>query len=137
MKKPYLIYLIIIMIGGCVRSRGNYSHTSVLKSDSCNCKLYVEVFVSSFNGLRSSYLTDSVNFRLFAGNFDDEKENMSYKCSGDQVTIEKDERVDEVFKIDSSFVDNKLVTTPNLNYKVKRRKKYFNISDLRKKQVFE
>ncbi len=37
----------------------------------------------------SDYLTDSVNFRMYIGTFDNAHENFIYKCNDDNVYVEK------------------------------------------------
>jgi hypothetical protein len=40
-------------------------------------------------GLNSAYLTDSLNFRIFLGVYDEGNERFEVKCLGDSIVIEK------------------------------------------------
>lgn len=87
MKKHYFLKAIIIItlshfFNGCIKQ---YKHTARV----CNDKLYVEVFNINPAGVDCDYLTDSTNFRLYVGRWDNEHENFTYSCSGDTIVIEK------------------------------------------------
>ena len=56
-----------------------------LKKSGCNCNLYVEHYnvfdQGAFGtGLNSAYLTDSLNFRIFLGVYDDGDEHIEVRC---------------------------------------------------------
>lgn len=60
----------------------------------CNQRLFVEKYEvwggGAYDGdMISDYLTDSINFRLYIGTFDNAHENYTYVCKGDSVYIEK------------------------------------------------
>ena len=87
MKKHYLSYPIIIITLGCffIGCIKKYKHTAKV----CDNKLYVEVFNINPAGVDCDYLTDSINFRLYIGKWDNEHENFTYSCIGDTIFIEK------------------------------------------------
>mgnify|MGYP003583299431 CR=1 FL=1 len=62
----------------------------------CN-NLYVEVFNINPSGVDVDYLTDSINFRIFVGKWDNEHENFRYLCKNDSLIIEKVTRDDNSF----------------------------------------
>jgi hypothetical protein len=137
----YFIIAFMPLLSGCFHSKRNYKGTVSLfsKDIKCNCKLYVEVYnVGIMNNLNSDYLTDSVNFRIYTGTFDDENGYIYYKCSGDSITVGKKEQINQIFKIDSSVVDGKRTITPNLNYTLKTTNKTtYSLTDLKKRHTFE
>ena len=52
--------------------------------------LFIEKFSAGIIGnLTADYLTDSTNFRLYIGTFDDESERLYYKISGDSILVQK------------------------------------------------
>ncbi len=55
----------------------------------CEGNLFVELYNINPAGVDAHYLTDSTNFRMFVGEFDNEHENYSYVCNGDTLTIRK------------------------------------------------
>jgi hypothetical protein len=130
-----------MILSGCYRNIKNYRGTDELNSTEikCNCKLYVEIYSTGIlNNLTANYLTDSLNFKIYAGTFDDENGYILYKCSGDSISIEKVEHTNEVFKLDSTIVDKKLVITPNLKYKLTIvSSKVYSLKDLKKQHIFE
>ena len=72
---------IAILVSGCEKE---YKHT--LKA--CN-NLYVETFNVNPAGVDGDYLTDSINFRLYVGRWDNEHEYFAYSCKGDSIYIHK------------------------------------------------
>lgn len=66
----------------------------------------------------SDYLTDSTNFRVYIGTYDNGDEGYSYECKGDSI---------KVYKITGRRENkNKIVGTT-----------VYNLSELREKKVFE
>jgi len=55
----------------------------------CENALYFEVFNVNPAGVDEGYLTDSINFRLHMGKWDNEHEYFNVTCDGDSVTIYK------------------------------------------------
>jgi len=102
-------FLIMILLLGCVdkKSKKEYRDTIAV----CD-NLYVEVYrvfgSGAYGGdLLSDYLTDSTNFRIYIGTYDDYKENYSYKCKGKGIVVEKinRENKDSVKVIETKSLD--------------------------------
>lgn len=55
----------------------------------CDRNLYIEVYAVNSLGLNADYLTDSINFRIFVGEFDSEHDHFTYECNGDSIYITK------------------------------------------------
>ncbi len=58
----------------------------------CDQHLYVESFIITKGGAyggdrKSQYLTDSVNFRIFIGVYDNSDGGYSYRCKGDSIYV--------------------------------------------------
>jgi len=85
--RNYFLLLTILLCIGCSKV---YKRTSKV----CDDKLYFEVFNVNPAGVDEGYLTDSLNFRLYVGKWDNEHENFHLMCDGDSVIIEKLDRVD-------------------------------------------
>jgi hypothetical protein len=87
-KLYFAITAIALVIGFIkIKSRGDYRYTINRQHN-----LYVEVYNSGIIGnLTSEYLTDSVNFRVYLGTFDDENGYIYCKQNGDKIYIEKRE----------------------------------------------
>ena len=76
--------IIISLCFNCGRT-SKYKRTNRLKDD-----LFIEIFSAGpIGNLTTDYLTDSINFRVYIGTFDDESERLFYKVSGDSVTVQK------------------------------------------------
>jgi hypothetical protein len=101
----------------------------------CNKNLYAEVFIINPAGVNEDYLTDSVNFRMYVGKWDDEHENYSYICKGDSIEIEKFAENEEglSWQTDSS---NGSTYLKGDSMKMIETKTY-NILDLKKSKIFE
>jgi|GEM_PF-6202103 len=84
--KFFLIGLIsVAAVHSCNVNNDKSKHTFSFKTE---CNLYVEVYaVGLLRNLSSHYVTDSVNFRLFVGTFDDEAGGYQYVCKGDSLII--------------------------------------------------
>jgi hypothetical protein len=78
-KFSYII-LVCFIISGC-----NKKYNRTVKV--CGGKLYVEIFDLNPIGVSEHHLTDSANFRLFVGEYDNEHDLFSYRCEGDTITI--------------------------------------------------
>jgi hypothetical protein len=81
MKQLILITFSLLYIG-CVTK-----HKATIKV--CGGQFYIESFNVNPAGVDEDYITDSLNFRLYVGKFDNEHENFSYVCKGDSITIMK------------------------------------------------
>ena len=82
----YLVFA-SLLFSSCIKK---YKRTSNV----CKNTLYVEVFNINPAGVDAVYLTDSINFRLYVGEFDNEHENFSCYCNGDSIVIKKLATVD-------------------------------------------
>jgi hypothetical protein len=49
----------------------------------------VEVFNVNPAGVDVDYITDSVNFRMYVGRYDNEHEIINFQCRGDSLVIRK------------------------------------------------
>lgn len=112
--------LAISIFCSCVNKKSKKDYRSTTKV--CN-NLYVETFSVFGNGalggdLLSEYLTDSINFRIYIGAFDDYSENYSYTLDNGLVIVEKINRDDKN------------------NIKILR-KDTLNLVKLKKRRVFE
>lgn len=89
MMKLKAIYILLgcIIFSGCIKK---YKRTAKV----CEDTLYLETFNVNPAGVDAGYITDSVNFRLYTGKFDNEHENISVWCFGDSLVIEKIADVD-------------------------------------------
>lgn len=76
-----------VMFSSCIK---RYKRTAMV----CEGTLYLEIFNVNPIGVDKGYITDSVNFRLYADKFDNEHENISIWCSGDSLVLEKIADVD-------------------------------------------
>lgn len=103
----YVVLLTTLFVG-CIKQ---YKHTVKV----CDGKLYVERFNVNPAGVDADYLTDSLSFRIYVGNWDNEHENFTYGCNADSVFIEK---------IDASEVKFRVLE-----------KRAYSIQDLKKKKI--
>jgi len=91
MKKLTLSLLLLAMVAACVKptSRRNYKYTLTREN-----KLYIEIYKAGILGrLNARYLTDSINFRKYLGKVDDEKEQLHCRINGDDIEVERRQRV--------------------------------------------
>lgn len=77
---------------GCKNDKDKDKHASTIRI--CNKNLYVETYTifgsGAYGGDRvSDYLTDSINFRIYVGAYDNGEEAYSYQCKSDSVYIYK------------------------------------------------
>ena len=77
-------FLLCVLLTGCVRTH-KYKFTSKV----CNARLYVEVYEANSWGLDADYLTDSINFKKYIGDWDEEHETYRYHCAGDSIYVMK------------------------------------------------
>jgi|SRR5437762_6171281 len=115
----FLLFLFLLCSCKSNRSKGKYASTVQI----CNQNLYIETYTifgsGAYGGDRvSDYLTDSLNFKMYVGTYDNADEGFSYVCKGDSVKIYKVKGIREN--------RNKIVRT--LTY---------SLSDLKKKKIFE
>jgi hypothetical protein len=82
--KKYILFTIVLCLSFSLCAK---RHKYTLKV--CNGTLSVERFNINPAGVDVDYLTDSLNFRLYIGKWDNDHENFSYTCIGDSVFIKK------------------------------------------------
>jgi len=87
--KNYFIIVAILAIVGYINAdkKSNFKYNFKREQN-----LHIEVFKGGVLGnLTSEYLTDSTNFRVYVGTFDDERGYYHYNIKGDKVYVEKRE----------------------------------------------
>jgi hypothetical protein len=84
--KKNILFLIILC---CLWATCKKKHKYTLKLPSCNENIYIEQFNVNPAGVDADYLTDSLNFRVYVGKWDNEHEFFSYVCMGDSILIKK------------------------------------------------
>jgi len=85
--KNYLIILTILITVGYINSvsKSEYKYTVNGKKN-----LVVEAERAELTGdLTSEYLTDSKNFRLYIGSYNEYDEKIITQCKGDSIIVEK------------------------------------------------
>jgi hypothetical protein len=88
MKKYFEKLLLITMLFSC-NSKSKHTYKYTFKREE---NLYIEVYKAGLIGnLTSQYLTDSLNFRLYLGTFDDEAASIYCKIDGDNIHVEQRE----------------------------------------------
>lgn len=121
-SRTKLLFISLAVVSfSCQNVRSKAKHYNTAKV--CKGKLFVETYEISGNGAFggdkvSEYLTDSVNFRMYVGTFDNSDEAYSFLCTGDSV---------EVYRVAiRSNIQNKIV-----------RKQSYSLSGLQAKKIFE
>jgi hypothetical protein len=95
MKLKISILLCLAFLSGCAK---RYRFTAKV----CDNRLYVEVFQVNPFGVDADYLTDSISFRKYIGDSDEEHETYSYTCIGDSVHVLKSVRGNRWAKMDTT-----------------------------------
>ncbi|MEO6148612.1 MAG: hypothetical protein ABIN95_02125 [Mucilaginibacter sp.] len=86
MKKYGLFLVIIGTLFSCINSKSKKNYKYTLKREN---NLYIEEYKAGLIGnLTSQYLTDSTNFRVHLGTFDDENGYIYCKIDGDNIYVE-------------------------------------------------
>ena len=80
LSKLIYVLLFTLLISGCYEK---YNRTISV----CDGNLFVERYSHSFIDVGYYYLTDSSNFRMFVGKFDNEHGGFSFKCQADTISI--------------------------------------------------
>ena len=97
--KNYALFFLLSLLTSCVNKKSKKDHKFTVnyceyKPNMCACSLYGEVYNIYGMGalgsdVNSLYLTDSINFRIYLGVFDEEREMITVKCKGDSIYIKK------------------------------------------------
>lgn len=83
MKKSSTLIIVILFsffLAGCYKK---YSRTITV----CDGKLFVERYSNNLIDVVYYYLTDSSNFNMYVGKFDNEHGGYSFKCQKDSLEI--------------------------------------------------
>jgi hypothetical protein len=113
MKNHFLFVLFLFLFfTGCIKKYKFTAHA-------CSGQLYAENFNINPAGVDATYLTDSLNFRMYVGKFDNEHENFRFICHGDSIIIEKISSLD----------------TTGIMRVIER--KFYNLKKLKSKRMFE
>lgn len=100
----------------------------------CDGSLYRECFNINPANVNADYLTDSVSFRKYIGEWDDDHEIYGYSCKGDSVKIEKWRENNEGLYWQTNSNGGKYLIGDTM--KVIETKSY-NLLELKNKKVFE
>ena len=127
-----ILLIALIGLAGCINNRSKKHHKFTVnlcqyEPNKCACNLYVEVYTVYQMGalgsdVDSEYLTDTVNFRVYVGTYDEEDEMITTKCKGDSVYITKTKQT----SADHQWDIPKILET-----------KSYGLKDLKKRSVFE
>src|SRR6185312_11937929 len=97
----FLFFCVLFQFGCKENGKGKYMYTSQVGKN-----LYIEVYKTFASGayggdILTNYLTDSANFRVFVGSFDDYDSHFSYKCLDDSLMVYNmyKSETDTVFRI--------------------------------------
>jgi len=93
-----IVMLLSFYITGCYKK---YSRTISV----CDGNIFVERYHHNFIDVAYYYLTDSINFRIYVGKFDNEHGGYSFKCQNDSITIFKSYEGKNTNVIKYSLVD--------------------------------
>ena len=73
----YCLFVLLLLFFGCTKK---FKTTFKICND-----YYAEVFNKNPAGVGEYYLTDSVSFRVFIGDYDEDHEFYKFKCDGDSI----------------------------------------------------
>jgi hypothetical protein len=131
--KKLLTLIIVSLLMGCINFRSKKDHSFTVnlhkyRPMECMCNLYIEGYLVFGMGalgsdLYSVYLTDSSQFRIYIGNYDENDEKLVYICKGDSVYVEK--------RTNKGYARDDWDT-----FKILENKGY-SVGDLKKRHVFE
>ncbi len=76
----FVLMLFSLLISGCIKK---YSRTLTV----CDGNIFVERYHHNFIDVAYYYLTDSTNFKMYVGKFDNEHGGYSFKCQKDSISI--------------------------------------------------
>jgi len=122
-----IVPIVLIICGPSInRNKSYYKETINLKNTNCNCHLYIESYLIAGGFLSTDidalYLTDSVNFRLYEGTYDEGDGGIATMCKGDSVSV--DAYVHEKFGPNSGSIKT-------------AEKKTYSLKELKKSHRFE
>lgn len=88
-----------LILEGCIGKRSKDNHKFTVNfhdysPNGCECNLYGEIYTVYGMGalgsdVNSEYLTDSTNFRIFIGTYDESSEMVVVKCKRDSISVIK------------------------------------------------
>ncbi|GAA3940109.1 hypothetical protein GO495_10100 [Chitinophaga oryziterrae] len=120
MIRYYCFFITVLLLTACINKRDKSDFRSSFKS--CNnltTELYRVYGGGALGGdLLTAYLTDSTNFRMYLGLFDDAKGGYFCECRGDTIVVE------EIMTTDNGY--RKIVGT-----------RRFSLKELKKQGKFE
>ena len=120
-NKGNLILFFFCFMFSCKNDRNKDKHTSIVRI--CTKNLFVETYTifggGAYGGDKvSDYLTDSINFRIYIGTYNNGDEAYSYECRGDSINIYK--------VIGTRENKNRIINT-----------RIYSLLNLEKKKIFE
>jgi hypothetical protein len=116
-----VLLLSLLLLYSCRNDRSKDDHDRT--SRVCDSSFFVETFTVFGGGawggdMVSQYLTDSTNFRIYIGTYDNAHEAYSYECQGDTITV---------YRTEADSTGKRRITTTI----------FHSIADLRKSKKFE
>jgi len=87
--------------------------------------------------MKATYLTDSINFRMYTGAFDEEGGTIYFRCIGDSVIVERREKVNTKERLDTIGNGADARTRPVVTYDFDSTRKIYCIKDLIKQHKFD
>lgn len=108
------VMFLLVLFVSC---KQKLDHRMTLKI--CETSLYVESFVvfggGAFGGdIRRHYFTDSVNFRICTGEFNDSEEALKYKCENGNIKVVRIQFAGSIRKDSTTYSIEKLKETKNI-----------------------
>ncbi|SFD51347.1 hypothetical protein SAMN05518672_102251 [Chitinophaga sp. CF118] len=101
MIKYYCFFIAVLSLTACVNKRDKSDFKSSFQP--CDNNLRIERFTvfgsGAFGGdLLSAYLTDSTNFRMYIGTFDDAQGGYFCECHGDTIVVKEMKTTDSGYR---------------------------------------
>ncbi|WP_143097892.1 hypothetical protein [Chitinophaga sp. CF118] len=112
MIRYYCFFIAVLLLTACVnkRDKSDFKRSFQPCDNNLSIELYTVFGSGAFGGdLLSAYLTDSTNFRMYIGTFDDAQGGYFCECRGDTIVVE------EIMTTDTG--DKKVVRTKTLSLK--------------------
>lgn len=80
-QSTVLLLMLMLLCFECSYRKGEFDYAFAIQKN-----LYVEKYQAGLiRNLTSQYLTDSINFRIYLGTFDDEESWIYMRCHGDSI----------------------------------------------------